>query len=62
MLKSLNRNQKKVSAFFATVLRFLFLLEIYSTLVTLLCLKCLFHMNNHIDKVVYVMFVKIFSG
>ena len=51
---------KKQSAFIACVLWFLYLLKIFSTLLTFLCLKCLFHMNYHIDKVVYVMFVKAF--
>ena len=58
--KSPNRNQKKSVLFFAYVLWFLFLLEIFSTLLTLLCINCPFYMNNHIDKVVFVMFVEIF--
>ena len=57
ILKSPTRNQKKPSAFFASVPWFLFLLEIFSTLLTLHCPKCLFHMNNHINQVVNVMFV-----
>ena len=57
ILKSPTRNQKKTSAFFASVLWFSFLLEIFSTLLTLHCPKCLFHMNDHINQVVNVMFV-----
>ena len=60
MLKSLSRNQKK--CFFAHVLWFLFFLKIFSTILTLLCLDCLFHMNNNIDLVVNVMFVESVSG
>ena len=58
ILKSPNRNQNESSAFFVGVPLFSFLLEIFSRLLTLHCLKCLFHMNNHIDKVVNVMFVE----
>ena len=57
ILKSPTGNQKKPSAFFASVPWLSFLLETFSTLLTLHCLKCLFHMNSHINKVVNVMFV-----
>ena len=57
ILKSLTRNPKKPSAFFANVFWFSFLLEIFSTLLTLHCLKCLFHMNSRIKQVVNVIFV-----
>ena len=53
---------KKISAFFANVLWLLFFCEIFSTLLTFLCLNCLFHMNNHIYLVVFFMFVEIVSG
>ena len=49
---------KKSGAFFVDVLLFSFLLEIFSTLLTLLSLKCLFHVNDHRNKVVSVMFVE----
>ena len=39
-----------------------FFLKYFFTLLTLLCLNCLFHMNNHIDLAVCVMFVEIVSG
>ena len=58
---SIQIGTKKKVFFFKHFLWFFFLLEIFSTLLTLLCLNCLFHMNNHIYKVVYVMFVEIFS-
>ena len=53
---------KKNKCFYCTCFVILFLLEIFSTLLTLLCPICLFHMNNHIDKVVHVMFVETVSG
>ena len=53
--------KRKVSDFLAHVLIFWFL-EIFSTLLTLLCLNCHFQMYNHIDYVVNVMCVEIFSG
>ena len=56
ILKSFNGNQKKLSAFFVGVPLFSFLLEIF-----LHCLKGLFHMNKHINKVVNVMFVETFQ-
>ena len=58
LLKSPNNNQKKIGAFCVGVPLFSFLLEFLSTLLTLHCLKCLFHVNIHIDKVVNVMFVE----
>ena len=60
-VKISGKEQKKSKWFFANVLWFLFFLEIFSTLLTLLCFNCLFHMNNHIDKIVHVMFVEIVS-
>ena len=53
-----NRNQKKSGAFYEGVPLLSFLLEIFSTLLTLQCLKCLFHVIIHIDKVINVMFVE----
>ena len=50
--------KKKSSAFFVGVWLFSFLFVIFSTHFTLHCLKCLFHLNNHIDKVENVMFVE----
>ena len=61
ILKSPHRNQKKTGDFFVGVLLFSFLLEIFFTLLILHCLKCLFHLNIHIDKVVSVMFVENIS-
>ena len=61
ILKSPNRNQKKSGFFFVGVPLFSFLLEIFSTLLTLHCLKCIFHVNIHIDIVVNVMFVETFQ-
>ena len=58
ILKSPNRNPKKSGAFYEDVLLLPFLLEIFSTLLTLYCLKCLFHVNIHIDKGINVMFVE----
>ena len=57
ILKSPHRNKKKSGAFLVGVPLFLFLLEIFLTLLTL---YCLFHVNIHIDKVVNVMFVEKF--
>ena len=51
------KEPKNTSAFFACVPWFSFILEIFSTLLTLHCLKCLFHMNSHINQVVNVRFV-----
>ena len=48
----------KKSSVFLGILLFSFLLETFSTLLTMHCLKCLFHMNKHINKVVNVMFVE----
>ena len=59
-IKVSKQEPKKSNAFFLGVLLFSFLPEIFSTLLTLHCLKCLFHMNNHIDQVVNVMFVEKF--
>ena len=54
---------KKISAFFfAHVLWWLFLLKLFATLLPLLCLNCLFHINNHREYVVYVLFVEPGSG
>ena len=61
ILKSPNRNQKKFGAFYVGVLLLSFLLEIFTTLLTLHCPKCLFHVNIHIDKVINVMFVENIS-
>ena len=47
--------------FFVGVPLFSFLLEIFSTLLTLHCLTCIFHMIKHINKVVNVMFVENIS-
>ena len=58
ILKPPHRNQKKSGDFFVGVPLFSFLLEMVSTLLTLHCLKCLFHVNIHIDKVVDVSFVE----
>ena len=58
ILKSPNRNQKKPGAFFVGVLLFSFILEIFSTLLTLHCLKCLFYVNNHRNKVLSVIIVE----
>ena len=49
---------KTIKCFFVGVPLFSFLLEIFSTFLTLHCLKCLFHVNIHIDKVINVMFVE----
>ena len=56
MLKASKRNQKN------KVLFLHMFSKILSTLLTLLCLNCPFHMNKHTDKVVYVMFVETVSG
>ena len=58
LLKPPNRNKKKSGAFYIGVPLLSFLLEIFSTLLTLHYLKCLFHVNIHIDKVLNVMFVE----
>ena len=58
ILKCPNRNQKKSDAFYVGVPLLSFLLELLSTLLTLHCLKCLFHVNIHINKVRNVMFVE----
>ena len=55
------KGTKKTKSLFCTCFLILVFLEIVLTLLTLLCLNCLFHMNNHIYKVVYVMFVEIVS-
>ena len=52
---------KKSNAFYVGVLLLKFLLEIFSTLLTLHCLKCPFHVNIQIDKVINVMFVENIS-
>ena len=49
--------KKKPSVFFPSVPWFSFLLEIFSTLLTMHYLKRLFHMNCHINQVVNVMLV-----
>ena len=54
---SLTGHNKNVHAFFVNVLLFPSFLEICSTLLTLLCTKCLFHMNEHKDMVRNVIFV-----
>ena len=59
--KSQHRNQQKSGAFFVGVPLFSFLLELFSTLLTLHCLECLFHVNIDIDQVVNVMFVENIS-
>ena len=60
ILKSPNRKQKKSGAFYVGVTLLSFLLEIFSTHWTLHCLKCRFHVNIHINKVIGVMFVEKF--
>ena len=61
ILKSPNRNQNKSGAFYVGVPLLSFLLELFSTLLTLYCLKSLFHVNIYIDKVINVMFVENIS-
>ena len=50
--------ETKCFFFFASVPWFSFLLEIFSTLLTLHCLKCLLYMNSHINQVVNVTSVR----
>ena len=40
---------------------FMFSLEIFSTLLTLICFKCLLHMKKHLYEVISVTFVEISS-
>ena len=54
-------NKKKICAFFQVFRDSLYFLEIFTTLLTMQCPKCLFHMNNHIDQVGYVTFVERIS-
>ena len=50
---------KKEIVFFLQVFRdSLFLLEIVTTLLTMLCPKCFFHMDNHMDQARCVIFVE----
>ena len=56
ILISPNRNQKKCGAFYESVPLLSFLLGIFSILFTLHCLKCIFNVIIHIDKVINVMF------
>ena len=58
ILVSPNMNQKKSGAFYVGVPLLSLLREIFSTLLTLHCPKCIFHVNIHIDKVINVMFVE----
>ena len=51
MLISSTGNKKKCGAFFVSVPWFSFFIEKLSTHLTIHCLKCLFHMDNHIDFV-----------
>ena len=52
---------KKNRCFFVGVPLFSFLLETFSTLLTLHCPKCILHVNIHMDKVINVMFVENIS-
>ena len=50
---------KKKYVLFLKVFRdFLFFLEIFTTLLTMQCPKCLFHIDNHIDQIMCVTFVE----
>ena len=55
---NLQKGTKKISFFFVGVPLFSILLEIFSTLLTLHSLKCIFHVNIHIEKIVNVMFLE----
>ena len=48
----------KIKCFIVGVWLFSYLLDIFSILLTLHCLKCIIHMNNHIDTVVNVMWME----
>ena len=58
---NLQTGTKKTCVFFVGVPLFSFLLETFSTLLTLHCPKCILHVNIHIDKVINVMFVENIS-
>ena len=61
MLKSLTRNQKESSDFFQMFSYVTFCREIHSIHLTMPCLKCLFHMENHIELASIVIFVEWIS-
>ena len=61
MLISSTGNQKKFGAFLASVPWFSLFIVKLSTHLTMHCLKCLFHMDNHIDLVGTVTFVERIS-
>ena len=58
ILKSSTWNQKKSYAFFSSAPWFFLFLEIFTTLLTMQCPKCLFHMENHKDQVKCVTLVE----
>ena len=53
-----DREPKYAFALFACVLRFMFSLELFSTHLTLICFKCLLHMNKHLYEAIPVTFVE----
>ena len=57
-VNNFNYKPKKVVIFWASVLWFSLFIEHISTLLTMHCLKFLFHIDNQIDLVVLVTFVK----
>ena len=60
-LSNLIRIRSKLVSCVANVPWFSVILEVFFTHLTMHCLKCLFHMNNHIDQVGTVNPVKIIS-
>ena len=61
MLIPLTWDQQEIGDFFASVPRFSVLLDIFLTHLTMHCLECLFHMDNHMDQVGTVTFVERIS-
>ena len=59
ILISSKGNQNMLVLYLHVFCEYMFSLEIFSTHLTLICFKYLFHMKKHLYEVVYVTFVEI---